>query len=140
MTEPTAVGAGCSLIRLARHVDDRGLLAVLEEGAGLPFRPARVFLVTDVPAATVRGEHAHARLHEVIFAVAGSVTVDVDDGSECATVVLDDPTIGLYVPPQVWGVQRDFSPGVVLLVLASHPFDPADYITDRAALRQGDDG
>jgi UDP-2-acetamido-3-amino-2,3-dideoxy-glucuronate N-acetyltransferase len=30
----------------------------------------------------------------------------------------------------VWGVQYKFSPGAVLLVFASHPYDPTDYIRD----------
>jgi dTDP-4-dehydrorhamnose 3,5-epimerase-like enzyme len=139
MSEPTAVGAGCSLIRLVRHADERGLLAVLDEGAGLPFRPARLFVVTDVPPAIVRGQHAHARLHEVLIAVSGSVAIEVDDGTERAVVVLDDPAVGLHVPPRVWAAQRDFSPGAVLVVLASHPYDPDDYITDRHALLTGVD-
>lgn len=139
MTEPTAVGAGCSLVHLTRHADERGLLAVIDESAGLPFRPVRVFLVTDVPVGIVRGEHAHARLQEVLIASSGSVTIELDDGIQRATVVLDHPTVGLHVPPRVWSVQRDFSPGAVLVVLASHAYDPADYIRDRQSLQSAAD-
>ena len=38
--------------------------------------------------------------------------------------------IGVLVPPLVWGVQYRFSPDALLLVLASDPYDPDEYIRD----------
>ena len=44
--------------------------------------------------------------------------------------MLDRPNLGLYVPPMVWAVQYKYSPDALLLVFASAPYDPADYIRD----------
>jgi hypothetical protein len=36
----------------------------------------------------------------------------------------------VYVPPRIWSVQYKHSPDAKLLVLASHAYDPDDYIRD----------
>ena len=32
---------------------------------------------------------------------------------------LDSPTLGLHIPPMVWGIQYKYTPDAILLVLAS---------------------
>ena len=59
----------------------------------------------------------------------------MDDGLRRDEVVLDDPGIGLYIPPMVWGSQFGYSPDAVLTVLASHPYDAADYVRDYEEFR-----
>lgn len=54
----------------------------------------------------------------------------VDDGHDRKEVSLADPSIGLYLPPGVWGIQYKFQPDTALLVMASHPYDASDYIRD----------
>jgi dTDP-4-dehydrorhamnose 3,5-epimerase-like enzyme len=64
----------------------------------------------------------------------------VDDGSERAEYCLDSPEKALHIPPMVWGTQYKYSRDAVLLVLASHPYDPDDYIRnydDFQAMRAG---
>ncbi len=41
---------------------------------------------------------------------------------------------GLHVPSGVWYELRALEPGVVILVLASGPHDPADYVHERSAM------
>ena len=88
-----------------------------------------------------RGEHAHRKLHQMLVCLTGSVTAEVDDGSARSTVLLDCPHVGLYMGPMVWGAQHHYSRDAVLLALASHEYDPADYIRDYdaflAAVRAG---
>lgn len=48
-------------------------------------------------------------------------------------MVLDDPAYGLHLGSMVWRELYDFSEDCVLMVLADHVYDPADYITDYAA-------
>jgi UDP-2-acetamido-3-amino-2,3-dideoxy-glucuronate N-acetyltransferase len=52
----------------------------------------------------------------------------VDDGENLQEVVLDNPSVGLYMPPMIWGTQYDYSMDGALLVFASEHYDPADYI------------
>jgi acetyltransferase-like isoleucine patch superfamily enzyme len=120
---------GVQLYRLDAHSDLRGSLAAGELAKDLPFfEPARMFLVYDVPNADVRGEHAHRECHQLLLCAHGSVSLLVDDGTDRAVVELDSPTLAVSIPPGIWGSQFNFSPDAVLVVLASHPYDGADYI------------
>ena len=121
---------GASLHRLKLVSDERGNLIVAELGAGLPFVARRYFMVCDVSSGRVRGEHAHRKLEQFLVCLRGQCSVIVDDGARREELVLNDPTIGLYVAPMVWAVQHGYSPDGMLLVLASAEYDPADYIRD----------
>lgn len=124
--------AGVTLTELATGIDMRGSLAVGEVSRDVPFTPQRWFTVYSVPSVETRGQHAHKRCEQVLVAVAGSLRVVVDDGREREELVLDRRTSALYMPAMIWGIQYGFSPDAVLLVLASEPYDPDDYIRDYA--------
>lgn len=111
-------------------VDERGKLSFGELGGGLPFAPARYFLVYDVPAGVARGGHAHRRCEQYMIAVSGTVTVTLDDGASRTEHALDRPDLGLHVHAGIWGEQRYLTGDARLLVLASEPYDSADYIND----------
>jgi UDP-2-acetamido-3-amino-2,3-dideoxy-glucuronate N-acetyltransferase len=129
-TTPLAV-PGVHLQRFAGFSDLRGSLTAGElPSEAIPFEPKRWFLVYDVPSREVRGEHAHRVCHQFLVCVHGRVNVAVDDGERRGEAVLDDPTIGIYIPPGIWGSQFRYGADAVLLVLASHPYDPDDYIRD----------
>ncbi|TPO12365.1 WxcM-like domain-containing protein [Mesorhizobium sp. B1-1-5] len=121
---------GCELWRLPHFSDLRGELAPLEFGQNLPFKPLRSFLVYGVRSDKVRGEHAHRQCQQFLIATHGRLSVVVDDGHDRKEVSLADPSVGLYLPPGVWGIQYKFQPDTVLLVMASHPYDASDYIRD----------
>lgn len=126
---------GAQVLRMPAFSDLRGDLAVLEFGTGLPFLPRRQFVVSGVTSGHVRGEHAHRECIQFLTCVCGSMEVLVDDGARRASIRLDRPTVGLLVPPGVWAAQFGFSPDAVLVVLASHPYDGADYIRDYEQFR-----
>jgi len=121
---------GVTVHRLMRAVDLRGSLTAGEFSADIPFVPKRYFLVFDVPGKDVRGEHAHKECQQFLVCARGSVSIVVDDGRRSEEVLLDRPDIGLYVPAMVWAVQYKYSADAVLLVFASHRYDPGDYIRD----------
>lgn len=125
----TSVG-NVTLHRLPLAIDLRGSLSAGEVPSQLPFQPRRYFFVFDVPGKDVRGEHAHRACHQFLVCARGSVTVVVDDGKASEEIVLDRPNAGLYVPPMIWAVQYKYSSDALLFVLASDPYDPADYIRD----------
>lgn len=133
---PAGLGIdGARLVRMHSVVEPRGLLTVGELGRGLPFAPRRFFVISQVPRVDIRGEHAHRRLEQLLVCLAGSVVAEVSDGQRWRSVHLDCPDVGLYVPPMVWGAQHDYSRDAVLLVLASHEYEAADYIRDIAEFR-----
>ncbi|CAB4935669.1 MAG: WxcM-like domain-containing protein [Actinobacteria bacterium] len=127
---------GCSLHTLPVSTDPRGSLAVAQTDAVLAAEAKRVFLVFDVPADAHRGGHANRRAAEVLIAATGSVSVIVDNGHIEHRVLLDRPTLALRIPPMVWTMQQDFHPGTALVVIASHDYDPDDYIGDYAEFRR----
>lgn len=110
--------------------DERGALTFGESSSHLPFTPHRYFLVFDVPSAEVRGAHAHRALHEVLVCVRGRCVVTLHDGRQSDTIVLDRPTLALHVPPRIWRTHSEYTADAMLLVLASAPYDAADYIRD----------
>ena len=120
--------AGVTLHRLP-HVDDlRGNLSFGEIGEQVPFAIQRYFLVYGVASKEIRGEHAHRSLQQFLICVHGRCHVVADDGAQRQEFVLDSPTLGLYIPPMVWGIQYKYTEDAVLLVLASDKYDPASYI------------
>src|ERR1700683_813259 len=122
--------AGVCLCRLGRVGDLRGALVSGEEQCHIPFRPRRFFSIMQLPSKDVRGAHAHRACKQFLVCQSGSVAIVVDDGRTREEVVLDDPQLGLYVPPMVWSVQYRFTHAAILLVLASDPYEPQDYIRD----------
>jgi UDP-2-acetamido-3-amino-2,3-dideoxy-glucuronate N-acetyltransferase len=137
---PLGVGE-CELWRMPHFADMRGRLVPVEFAKDLPFAPRRAFVVYDVPSHNVRGEHAHRACAQLLVAMHGCLAVLVDDGRNRCEIPLEDPTVGLHVPPMIWAIQYKFDPNTVLLVFSSDPYDAADYIRDyesfRTAVRTG---
>ena len=110
------------------HGDDRGQLVAIEENKDLPFDVKRVYYIYDTLPGVRRGFHAHRNLQQILLCVSGSCKIHLDNGKETAEVLLDKPNEGLYIANDMWREMYDFTPGAVLLVLASEHYDEADYI------------
>lgn len=122
--------AGVRMIELPLIPDLRGSLSFAEVGQKLPFEPKRYFIVFDVKSKEVRGEHAHRSCHQFLVCVKGSCAVVVDDGNSREEYQLDQPNLGIYLPPMIWGIQYKYTSDAVLLVLASDTYASEDYIRD----------
>ena len=123
------------LFRLPTFADPRGSLVAFERANGLPFTAERFFFVFGVPAGGARGSHAHREQHQFLIPVQGSVIVDVTDGEGEATVQIDAPSTGLWLPPLTWATERYVDATSILLVLASGPYQPAEYIESLEEMR-----
>jgi dTDP-4-dehydrorhamnose 3,5-epimerase-like enzyme len=111
--------------------DPSGNLTPIEESLDVPFDIKRVFFLYDVPGGAERGGHAHRTLEEVVIAISGSFDVVTEDGIAHARYSLNRAYYGLYLPAMVWMNLENFSSNAVALVLASQPFDEADYFRER---------
>jgi len=120
----------CKILDLPKITDPRGDLTFIEGGNHIPFQIRRVYYLYNVPVDSERGGHAHHELEQVIFALSGSFRITVDDGRECREYWLRAPRTGLYISRMVWREMDAFSQGAVCMVLASQPYDEADYIRD----------
>lgn len=118
------------LVELSEFLDTKGSLVVAQVSEQLPFVAQRIFVISGVPEGEPRGIHAHRSCQQFLICVSGSVKAMVDDGDRREVVTLDRPSVGLHMPALTWGTQYDYSPDAVLVVLASHPYDAADYVHD----------
>lgn len=135
-TPTKSATAGASRVRgvfvwqLSEVEDLRGKLVAAEIGEFLPFAVKRFFIVHGVSSRQIRGQHAHRKCHQFLVCIRGSCRVIADDGTRREEFLLDDLSRGVYLPPKTWGVQYDYSVDAALLIFASHPYDPNDYIRD----------
>jgi UDP-2-acetamido-3-amino-2,3-dideoxy-glucuronate N-acetyltransferase len=119
---------GVTLHTLPYIKDIRGDLCVGEFERNVPFQPKRYFVVHNVPTEETRGQHAHRKCEQFLVCIRGRCAVVVDDGDNRREILLGEPSLGVYMPPMIWGIQYKFSPDAMLLVLASDYYDPLDYI------------
>ena len=117
------------LIELPRNFASNGDLVVMERGSQIPFVIARVFVVL-APVGAIRGQHAHKQCAQFLTCPTGRVDVLCDDGLEKVTYILDQPGIGLLIPPSIWAQQTYQVAGSVLTVLCDRPYESEDYIRD----------
>lgn len=105
-----------------------GFISVAEFQKDIPFEIRRVYWTYFTPQNVIRGYHAHKELQQVIFAVSGRISFKTEDEKGVvSTFTLDEPKVGLYIPPFVWR-EITFSHNAVLLCLASEVYDEKDYI------------
>lgn len=124
---------GVQLYEMPRIEDHaRGNLTVGQVPDGLPFQPQRYFITYGIPSGQTRGRHAHRSCAQFLICAHGQCRVRVDDGLAQQDIRLDRPTLGVLVPPMVWAVEDNHSEDSTLLVLASQPYEPNDYIRDYA--------
>jgi WxcM-like, C-terminal len=129
-SKQTAPRGSVRMIDLPIISDRRGDLTFVEGHRHVPFDIARVYYLYNVPVDAERGGHAHLELQQVLFALSGSFRVTIDDGHEASEYWLRDPRKGLLINRLIWREMDSFSQGAVCMVLASHPYDEADYIRD----------
>ncbi len=118
----------CRLVDLRRVVSATGSITPVEGGADIPFQIERVYYLYDVPGGETRGGHAHRDLEQLVVAAMGAFDLVLDDGHARKTVRLDRAYRGLYVPRLIWRELENFSSGGICMVLASRPYEEADYI------------
>lgn len=119
--------ADCKIIELPKIHDPQGNLTFVESDSQVPFGIERAYYVYDVPGGSMRGGHAHKELHQFIVAMSGSFDITLDDGKDKKKFHLARSYYGLYVCPMIWREIDNFSSGSVLMCLASHKFNEADY-------------
>ena len=121
---------GCKLIELPLIGDKRGSLAFGECEKHIPFKIERVFWTYNIKDGHMRGNHAHRTCQMVIFPLGGTFKMEVDDGEVQVVLEMNDPHVGILIPPLVWCKLYDFTPDAACVSLASEPYDADDYIHD----------
>ena len=109
-----------------------GSLCVAETNTeAVPFDVKRVYYSYGVQEGIVRGHHAHKKLEQILICAYGAIEITLDYGNgKQNSIVLNDPSDGLYVGPSTWRTMKWLKSNSVLLVLASEHYDKSDYIRD----------
>lgn len=139
-----------------KHGNCGGSLVQFQEGQdpenALPFSIGKVLVSSGMQPGDVRGNHAHYETEEIVVALSGGCTFELDDGKGCtktvrlasgnlalgtsnqqlATSNQEDIKEALLLYPHIWRTFYDFEPGTVLLIVANVKYDETDYIRDRA--------
>lgn len=119
-----------SFIHHIPEVLDEGYLHFAEALKHIPFPIRRFYLISKVQDQAVRGFHAHRRNKQMLFCIQGSITIVLDNGHAKEEVILSSPTQGIFLDVMMWHEMKDFQPDTILLVVASEPFEEADYIRE----------
>lgn len=131
----------CKLIDLQTVNGPLGNLTIVESMRQVPFEIRRVYYLYNLPISAKRTPHGHRKLQQLLVAINGSFDITVDDGVKKRIYRLDNPGIGLYIPPKMWRDISIFSPETIILVFASELYDELDYYReydvffDRAGLQ-----
>ena len=122
----------CGIIELPVIGNQKqGFLSFGEVERHIPFNIKRIYYIYGIEDLnTVRGEHAHKELKQVIFCFNGSFILELDDGTNKQEIILDKPNIGILIGNRVWRNMKDFSKYCVIVVLASNYYVENDYIRD----------
>jgi len=118
----------CLLFEVPTFIDGRGAISVMDKE--LPFDVKRVFWLYHIPEGKERGAHALLQGSEMMFSLHGSCIVDLFDGENRNTVLLDDPKKGLLIRPGIWFVVHSSKNDGVTLVLASEEYGQEKYVCD----------
>lgn len=122
--------SNCKLIQLKRIAGPLGALTAIEGNQDIPFDVKRVYYITQVPENVTRGFHSHRALEQVLLCLNGSVKIRVKTPYGEEVVSLTENAQGLYIGHMVWREMFEFTPGAVLMVLASEHYTEEDYIRD----------
>lgn len=113
------------------HDSRDGNLVILEALRDIPFNIKRLYYITNLEnSVSVRGQHAHRELEQIIFCIQGSFTLGLDDGQMKQKILMNRVNVGVRLGKMLWHTMEDFSNGCVILVVADGYYDETDYIRD----------
>lgn len=121
---------GIKFINLQNHLGSDGSISIFEFIELDNFIPRRLFFVHDVPPNNSRGIHAHKDCIQLLIAAHGVCTLEIKRGQKNLKIIMDSAEIGVLLPAMTWATQTYKDKNTVLIVLASHTYDPKDYIED----------
>lgn len=110
--------------------DYEGKLSFFESNHDIDFEIKRFYYIYGAPTKTERGKHAHRELKQLLFCPYGSISIKLDDGYTQEQILLNNPSLGLYLEPGFWREMVWNVDNSVLCVAASDYYRESDYIRD----------
>ncbi|RZJ51674.1 MAG: WxcM-like domain-containing protein [Flavobacterium sp.] len=119
-----------ALIHFSKIGDSSTGYISIAEKEKLPFVPKRIYWTYFTPEDVVRGFHSHHNLEQVLVAMAGKITLNIEtNDGESYEFILDSPEKGVFIPKQCWRTMK-YSHNAVQMCIASMEYDESDYIRD----------
>lgn len=116
-------------VEIPKKSDARWSLSFMEVPKDIPFEIQRIYYIYDLKEdGSIRWEHAHRETEQIMFCLNGSVTVGFDDGKNKELITLDSLNKWVHIPKMIWHWMECFSENCIILVIASHLYEEADYI------------
>lgn len=106
--------------------DERGKIFAFGK---LHFDAKNVFWLYMI-AGKQRGEHAHRKTKQILFAQVGEIVVDVEHDRKSKRFHLRANGRALYLPEMSWITLKAQTARALCLCIASQPYNKADYIRD----------
>ena len=129
MSDESAIDYAKYIFDIETHGNADGSLSVLNlDGLDFPFIPRRVFYIYGVPEGVTRGKHAHKICQQFFVQLSGQCKLKFVNKYGVGETTLNSPAEGFLAEPLTWCEISDFSADSVVMVFASHQYDPDDYI------------
>lgn len=107
----------------------RGDLGVGETKKNIPFEIKKFYFIHNViDPKTIRGKHAHKKLKQILFCINGSFELYLDDGYNKQKILMNNPSLGIFLRAKIWLIMKKFSKDCVILVVADDYHNENDYI------------
>lgn len=117
-------------MEISSFVSSRNSKLKAVEFSALPFRPERLYWISNLQIGEIRGRHAHKELQQAFFLVNGVIEIRVHDGHEWQIHTLDERNDYFFLDSGRWREYQAVLAGSRIAVLASAPYREEDYIHD----------
>lgn len=94
----------------------------------IPFVVKRAYWIQDFVPFSIRGNHAHRKLNQIMILLKGSLDMRIDRGGIISNVKLTKPGDHVLIPNATWRTFSSKKRQSVVLVLADENYDSSDYI------------
>lgn len=96
----------------------------------VPFLVKRIYWISHFKSETIRGNHAHKNLTQLMVPLSGSLDLVLFKGKDSQTFRLEAGNEPKRIEPGMWRVMKNATQNAVVMVLASEEYDESDYIRD----------
>jgi dTDP-4-dehydrorhamnose 3,5-epimerase-like enzyme len=116
------------LINIQKVNSNIGNLSIFEMQKHIQFEAKRIFVLNDVNAEIIRGNHAHKETEQFMLCLQGEINffAEMPNGKKFY-FKLNDSSVGLYIPPNAWHYM-EYKKNSIQIVCASHHYDENDYL------------
>ncbi len=115
------------MINKLKNISDKDGKLFPLEFKDLPFKPKRIFYITNVPLNEERGGHAHYKTKQLLICIKGVIGVKLHNGHNLKQYVIKEGE-SIFIDKMIWDSQSFLTGKDILLVICNTEYDKEDYI------------